>query len=158
MAIYIFSIKPVYAYRIFTGVKKYELRRYMGFEVRRGDRIILYVSGRVKSLMGEFTAGKVITGTPEEVWKRLSKILDTGVGEGDFKYIKGSRQAMAIEVLNPIVYPTPVELETLRRILPDFNPPLSMRQLDEDDPLIKLVIRRIRERFEKSGELAFTNP
>lgn len=150
MAIYLFSIKPVYAYRIFTGVKKFELRRYMGFEVRRGDRVLLYVSGRVKSLMGEFTAGRVITGPPEEVWRRLSRIPGTGVGEGDYKYIKGSRQAMAIEVLNPLAYPTPVDLETLRRILPDFNPPLSMRMLDEDDPLIKLIIRRIEERLEKS--------
>ncbi|WP_448577133.1 DNA-binding protein [Thermosphaera sp.] len=149
MAIYLFSIKPVYAYRVFTGVKKYELRRYMGFEVRRGDRIILYVSGRVKSLMGEFTAGRVITGSPEEVWRKLSRIHDSGVGEGDFKYIKGSRQAMAIEVLNPIVYPTPIDIETLRRILPDFNPPLSMRMLDENDPLIKLIIRRIEEQLEK---------
>ncbi len=81
MAIYLFSIKPVYAYRIFTSVKKYELRRHMGFEVRRGDRIILYVSGRVKSLMGEFTAGRVITGTPEEVWKGCLKSLTRVLGK-----------------------------------------------------------------------------
>lgn len=38
MATYLFSIRPVYAYRIFTGVKKYELRRYLGFEIERGMR------------------------------------------------------------------------------------------------------------------------
>ncbi|MEM4748427.1 MAG: DNA-binding protein [Thermosphaera sp.] len=149
MATYLFSIRPVYAYRIFTGVKKYELRRYLGFEIERGDEIVLYVSGRVKSIMGEFTAGRVIRGSPEEVWRRLSRIPDAGVGEGDYKYIKGSRQAMAIEVLNPLVYPSPVDLTTLRRIIPDFNPPLSMKMLDENDPLIELIIRRVRRLAEK---------
>lgn len=149
MVTYLFSIKPIYAYRIFTGVKKYELRRYVGFEIEHGDEIILYVSGRVKSIMGEFTAGRVIKGAPEEVWKKLSRIPNTGVGEGDYKYIKGSRQAMAIEVLNPLVYPSPVELNTLRRILPDFNPPLSMRMLDENDPLIELIVKRVRRLAEK---------
>lgn len=107
------------------------------------------MSGRVKSIMGEFTAGRVIRGSPEEVWRRLSRIPDAGVGEGDYKYIKGSRQAMAIEVLNPLVYPSPVDLTTLRRIIPDFNPPLSMKMLDENDPLIELIVRRVRRLAEK---------
>ncbi|ADV65594.1 DNA-binding protein [Desulfurococcus mucosus] len=145
MQVYLFSIKPVYAYRVFTGSKKFELRRFLGLSVERGDRVILYVTGRVKAVMGEFTAGRVIRGRPEYVWKRLKAIGDTGVSGEDYRYIAGSRDAMAIEVVDPLMYRQPIRLQALRRVFPDFNPPMSMRLLDPLDPVVRMVFDKARE-------------
>ncbi|AFL67270.1 DNA-binding protein [Desulfurococcus amylolyticus] len=150
MNTFIFSIKPVYAYRIFTGVKKFELRRFLGLYVDEGDRVILYVTGRVKAVMGEFTAGRVIKGHPEYVWKKLRSLGDTGVSGEDYSYISGSKNAMAIEVVNPLMYRQPIKLVALRRIFPDFNPPMSMRILDPFDPVVKIV-------FDKARKLSMSN-
>ncbi|MCY0867921.1 MAG: DNA-binding protein [Desulfurococcus sp.] len=142
MRVFIFSIKPVYAYRIFTGSKRFELRRFLGRYVERGDRIVLYVTGRVKAIMGEFTAGDVIKGPPEYIWRRLEALEYTGVLAGDYRYISGSKTAMAIEVVNPLMYKQPIPLRTIRRIFPDFNPPMSMRELDPFDPVVELLLNK----------------
>jgi len=145
VAIYMFTIKPVYAYRIFTGVKKFELRRFLGLRIEEDDRIILYVTGRVKAIMGEFTAGRVIRGPPEYVWRKLKTYGDIGVSGEDYSYISGSKDAMAIEVVNPLMYRQPIKLSLLRRIFPDFNPPMSVKMLDPYDPVVRLVIDRALE-------------
>lgn len=145
MTTFIFSIRPVFAYRVFTGRKKYELRRYGGFRVETGDRIILYVSGRVQAVMGEFQAGEVLTGPPEAVWKKIMGMKDTGITGDLYRYIAGSKTAMAIEVRNPLMYRYPAKLDDLRRIFPGFNPPLSMLPLDDADPLVVMVFNKLRD-------------
>jgi len=143
--IYLISIKPRYAYRIFTGVKKYELRRYLGFKPSTGSIMIVYVSGNVKAILGEFKAGRVLYGSPDEIWSFLRNIGDTGVGLDDFKYIQGSKQALAIEIIEPRLYCKPLKLDDLRRIIPGFEPPLSIVKIDEYDPVYEMVIRKARE-------------
>jgi len=155
--IYLISIKPRYAYRIFTGVKKYELRRYLGLKPSTGSLMIVYVSGKVKAVLGEFKAGRVFYGSPEEIWSILRNIGDTGVGLDDFKYIQGSKQALAIEIVEPKLYYKPLKLDELRRIIPGFEPPLSMVRIDEYDPVYELVIRKAREYIYK-GKNSLKSP
>ncbi|MEM1843851.1 MAG: DNA-binding protein, partial [Desulfurococcaceae archaeon] len=73
MNVLVIPIKPVFAYRIFTGRKKYDLRKLSknGVPVKTGDRAVLYVTGSVKAFMGEYTVGNVIVGTPEYIVKTL---------------------------------------------------------------------------------------
>lgn len=145
MGTFLFSIRPIYAYRVFAGKKKYELRRNVPWEINRGDRVILYVSGRVQAIMGEFTVGKVIAGPADSVWRRLSSIPDTGITEDLYRYIAGGARAVAVEVVDPIMYRYSVKLSDLRAILPGFNPPLSVMKLDENDPFVKLIANKLRE-------------
>ena len=141
---YLMSIKPQYARAIFSGRKKYELRRLKGLPViEPGSIIIVYVSGRVKSIVGEFRAARVIEGRPEKVWSVAGK-PDAGVGEDAWSYIRGSSRAMAIEVGERAMYARPVTLEEIRRIIPGWNPPFSFRRLEEGDPLLELILRRVR--------------
>ncbi len=141
---YLMSIRPKYAYKIFAGVKKYELRRWIGLRVEPGSLIVVYASGRVRSLIGEFTAGKIVYGPPSKVWNYVTSIPNAGIGVDDRSYITGSKTALAIEVRNPRLYRYPIKLEELRTILPGFNPPLSFRELSRTEPLYRLIIRRLR--------------
>lgn len=141
---YLISIKPKYAFRIFAGIKKYELRRWFGIKPVPGSLMIVYVSGNVRSLIGEFTVGKIIYGPPNKVWEHIRSLVNTGISPEDKSYIIGNKPAMAIEVLEPRLYKRPVGLEELRCIIPDFNPPMSFRELSPDEPLYRLLIRKLR--------------
>jgi len=142
--LYLMSIKPRYAKDIFAGKKKYELRRLVGLPpVVEGSTIVVYVSGNVKSVVGEFTAGRVFQAAPERVWVIASK-PGSGVSADAWDYIRGAKKAMAIEVREPKVYPRPVSLEEVRRIIPGWMPPLSYRQLEEGDPFLELILKPLR--------------
>ncbi len=137
------SIKPKYAYKILAGEKKYELRRVVSGRINEGSVLVLYASGRVKAIIGEFTAGKVFCGSPKYVWG-IAYREGSGVYREDWSYIAGSREAMAIEVISPRTYRNSVKLEDLRIIMPWFNPPLSYRRLSASEPLYKLIIGLLR--------------
>ena len=140
---YLMSIRPKFAYQIFTGEKKFELRRAINIVIEPGSKIILYVSGKVKAILGEFTAGRIIEGSAETVWRTIRQYGNVGIDADDWPYIKGARKALAIEVLNPVMYDRPIRLDEIRRIIPGFMPPLSYRILHEGEPLYELLIRRI---------------
>lgn len=146
MNVLVVPIKPVFAYRIFTGRKKYDLRRIVkrNVSVKTGNRAILYVTGKVKAFMGEYTVGNVIISTPEYIVKTLSRNPDSGVGEEDFNYIKGAERALAMEVLRPVIYKKPVDMKEVLRIFPDYRPPLGIQKLDEYEPVVVLVFNKAR--------------
>ncbi len=141
---YLMSIRPKYAYRIFAGTKKYELRRWIGIRLEPGSLIVVYASGNVRALIGEFKAGKIIYGSPSKVWNYVSSQSNTGIYPEDKAYIMGSKTALAIEVLEPRLYKVSIKLDELRKIIPGFNPPLSFRELSREEPLYKLVIKKLR--------------
>ena len=143
--IYLMSIKPQYARAIFSGRKKFELRKLVGVPpIEEGSIIVVYSSGKVKAIIGEFRAGRVLIATPERVWASVSR-PGTGIGEDAWAYVRGARRAMAIEVRDPVLYPRPVTLEEIRRIIPGWMPPFSFRRLEEGDRILELLIRRLRE-------------
>ncbi|MEM4475184.1 MAG: ASCH domain-containing protein, partial [Fervidicoccaceae archaeon] len=78
--LFLFSLRPEYAKALFSGLKKYELRRGAGSDLKRGDLAVVYVSGRIKRLFGCFEIGSVFRGSPEEVWRYVSSKRDSGVG------------------------------------------------------------------------------
>ncbi|MEB3757006.1 MAG: DNA-binding protein [Desulfurococcales archaeon] len=141
--VFLFSIKPKYAGAIFSGRKKYELRRLRGLRIPRGSLIILYVSGDTRSVIGEFIAGDVLEDTPENIWRTVRR-SKTGIGRDAYQYIKGSKRAVAIEVLNPTLYKHPITLDEIRNIIPGWNPPQSYIKLRPEDPLYRLIIEPVR--------------
>jgi len=143
--IYLMSIRPQYASAILSGRKKFELRKLSGLHpIEEGAVIVIYSSGKVKSIVGEFRAGRVIVGTPELVWAHVSR-PGMGIGGDAYAYIRGAKRAMAIEVREPRVYPRSVSLEEIRRLIPGWMPPFSYRRLEPGDRVYELIIRRLRE-------------
>ncbi len=146
--LYLISIKPHYAYQIFRGTKKYELRRGVSGQIPEGAVMIVYASGNVRAIVGEFRVGRVIRGDASKVWDHVVRDRSSGIGGDAWRYIRGSNRAMALEVLEPKMYPRRVTLEEIRRIIPGWNPPLSYKLLREGEPLYELIIRKLRKDFD----------
>ncbi len=143
--VFIISIKPKFAYRIFSGIKRFELRKWIGVKPEKNSLIIVYVSGSVKAIIGEFKVGRVIIDKPSNLKNILNSIENTGVGPEDYSYIEKTKYALAIEVIEPRLYVKPIKLEHLKKILPDFEPPIGIREIDCSEPLYELIIRKARE-------------
>jgi len=141
------SIKPKYAQRILSGYKKFELRTWIGHEFYPGMLVVMYASGNIRAIVGEFRVGKVYKGRPEYIWGKLIEEGgedQTGVGEEDYVYISRARKALAIEVLEPKKYVRPIRLEEIRILIPRWLPPMSHSLLGLGDPLWEMVIKRLR--------------
>ncbi len=141
---YLMSIKPKFAYEIFSGSKKYELRRWYGIDIEEGSTVVVYASGRVQAIIGEFRVARVVMGEPRRVWREITREHDAGVDDDDWPYISGSKKAMALRVAEPRLYARPVSLQEMRRIIPGWNPPLSFKELRQGDPTLELVIKMAR--------------
>ena len=142
--IYLISIRPVYAYQIFRGTKRYELRRGVAGQIPEGAVMVVYASGNVRAIIGEFRVGAVVRGSAEHVWSVVMSDKESGVRGDAWHYIRGAQNAMALEVVEPRLYPRRVTLEEIRRIVPGWNPPLSYKLLREGEPLYELIIKRLR--------------
>lgn len=142
--IYLISIRPVYAFQIFRGVKRFELRRGVAGSIPEGAVMVVYASGNVRAIVGEFRVGRVIRGTADQVWRQVMEERDSGVGGDAWRYIRGADKAMALEVVEPVLYPRRVTLEEIRRVVPGWNPPLSYKLLREGEPVYELIVRKLR--------------
>jgi len=138
------SIKPRFAEKILKGEKKFELRRYI-FPIPEHSRIIVYASSPIKAILGEFESGRVFKASPEAVWRFVNTFPDAGIEEEDWNYIRGARYALAIEVLNPVYYDTPIPLEIIRRYIPSFVPPMSYQIVRPGSPLAQVLKHLIKK-------------
>ncbi|HVN48127.1 MAG TPA: ASCH domain-containing protein [Bacteroidota bacterium] len=119
--IVLLSIKPKYAEKIFLGQKKIELRRICP-KVKEGDYIIIYVSSPVKSLVGKIQVKKIISESPQKLWKRVSS--EAGITKQIFdQYYEGASLGYGIYVSRPEKLPNPIHLNVLRKKVKGFRPP-----------------------------------
>ena len=142
------TIRPKYAQRILSGYKKFELRTWIGLDLVPGMLVVMYVSGDVKAIVGEFRIGKVIKGRPDFVRKQIETAggeETTGVGEEDYSYISRSKKAFALEVTNAKKYKRPIYLNEVRNVIPGWNPPMSYTLLGPGDPLWEMIVKELRE-------------
>lgn len=101
------SIKTEYADKIFDGIKLYELRKKPLKE--NVDTIIVYSSGKVKKVVGEFKIEKIIKDSPDKIWNLGEEVL--GIDKKSFyEYFKHSKYAYAIKIKDVIKYDSPKEL------------------------------------------------
>ena len=101
------SIKTEYADKIFDGIKLYELRKKPLKE--NVDTIIVYSSGKVKKVVGEFKIEKIIKDTPDNIWNLGEDVL--GIDKKSFyEYFKHSEFAYAIKIKDVIKYDIPKDL------------------------------------------------
>lgn len=142
-SIYIFSIRPEYAEAIFSGRKKFELRRGKGKDLIKGGLAIVYVSGRVKAILGEFTIGRIIRGPPEKIWRYVRKKNEKGISPESWKFIAGAKTAIAIEVLSPKLYEKPVSLREIREVLPTWTPPMGYSKINKNEPIYQIFLSKL---------------
>uniref|UniRef100_A0A7C1I367 DNA-binding protein n=1 Tax=Fervidicoccus fontis TaxID=683846 RepID=A0A7C1I367_9CREN len=142
MRFFLFSIRPLYADAVFSGVKKYELRRGFIDELTTGDIVFLYVSGNEQRIKGLFRAGRIFRGTPQEVWRYVSSDPLSGIGRDTWQYIAGSSRAVAVEVVDPCVFSRQPSLHDIRAVFPRWSPPLSYSLLSEKEPVFLLFLEQ----------------
>lgn len=101
------SIKTEYANKIFDRIKLYELRKKPLKE--NVDTIIVYSSGKVKKVVGEFKIEKIIKDSPDKIWNLGEE--DLGIDKKSFyEYFKHSKYAYAIKIKDVIKYDIPKDL------------------------------------------------
>ncbi len=89
------SIKPEFVEKIFAGEKRFEFRRALPAEEPR--RVVVYASSPVQRIVGEFRVRRVLSTTPEALWRRTRK--HAGIERDYFeRYFEGRQLAHALEI------------------------------------------------------------
>jgi len=134
------SIKPKFGYEIINGLKRFELRRVAGFQLKEGDRVFLYFSSPVKKVVGLFDVGVVYKGRRSEL-RRIAKMYgEVGLTEEDWNYVDEEGENMMLEARNPRRCMSEVTLEDLRAVGLK-NPPPSYTVIKRADLLNLLATR-----------------
>jgi predicted transcriptional regulator len=129
----ILAVKPHFARALVAGEKRFEFRRvHPGFQT--GDVIYVYATAPVQAILGYFTCGKIIKGTPRELWEGYDggpELTRSFLRS----YFEGRAKGYAIQVRDPRAWTSPLTLDILRELIPGFCPPQSYRFLADALPL-----------------------
>lgn len=148
------SIKPAYVEKIINGSKKYEFRKVIFRAPLEIEKIFIYSSSPVKKIIGTFTIGKIIKGTPKELWNQCSDFAGIK-NECFFNYFWNKQQGFAIKIENLKIFSKSIDPYSL---ITDFKAPQSFCYID--DYYLELLtgkqvdIEKINQNFnEKCGEI-----
>ena len=104
------SIKPEFADKIFTGIKKYEFRKVL-FKNNDIDTAIVYASSPVQKVIGEFKIKSIISDAPYSVW--LQTKMYSGINKEYFdNYFLNRDIAHAIHIGDIKIYQIPKTLSS----------------------------------------------
>ena len=113
------SIKKEYGLNLLELKSLWEYRRRKS-KINVGDKIILYAVAPNSELIGEFTVGGILIGTPHELWEKTKGDICYKKDEV-ISYLESGNFPIAFRVSNPITYDTPVSIDNV----PFFRPPMS---------------------------------
>lgn len=134
------SIKPAYIQKILEGEKTVELRRTRP-KLSQGDLIVFYATSPQKALRGAATVGRIVEGTPAEVWATNSGKI--GIAKHDYNtYFSGSKKAFGIVLETVWAYTTPIGIEEMRGLFDNFMPPQSFRYLSKEEAKVVETLKR----------------
>ncbi|WP_296021756.1 hypothetical protein [uncultured Treponema sp.] len=114
----LFSIKPKYVKEIFSGRKKFELRRLPC--KKEIAKIIIYETAPISLVVGEVEVVNVIKETPENLWKIVKDASCLSYQEFSI-YFKNHDFAYAYELKNPVRYGKSKKLSDYRMKVPPQN-------------------------------------
>lgn len=135
------SIHPEYVRLILSGQKTVELRRRKPRCVP-GDWVAVYSTTPERCLRGIAQVKDVRVGSVRDMWLRVREHAGVSRSEYD-EYFAGSKQAIGIQLTNPITLLAPISLSELRNEWPDFQPPQGFRYLDEEQ--IKFIASNLKD-------------
>jgi predicted transcriptional regulator len=116
------SIRPQFSTRIFSGEKRFELRRGH-VRVTAGDVVWVYESAPTKAVVGAFSVGRVLFDDLDALWSTHGQSM--GVTRAEYRsYFHGREMGCAIEVDQRVSF-APIALGVLRASLHGFRPPQS---------------------------------
>jgi predicted transcriptional regulator len=105
------SIKPEYAEKIFSGLKRFEFRKAV-FRNPAVKTVVLYATKPVGKVLGEFDIEEILAEEPNTLWSMTSKFA--GIPKQFFnEYFRGRHTAYAIRVREARRYNTPLDLNVV---------------------------------------------
>ena len=123
----LFSIKPEYVDKIFSGEKGYEYRKTI-FK-SSVSKVVVYCTKPVGKIVGEFDVEEVLEGCPKSIWDRTS--CSSGVRKSFYqKYFEGRNKGYAIRIGKKMLYDKAVDPS---EIFGSFAPPQSFRYMNTED-------------------------
>ncbi|MBN1036092.1 hypothetical protein HYI08_06230 [Clostridium botulinum] len=129
----ILSIYPKNIEKIELGIKKYEFRRSI-YKNPNVENAYIYASVPIKKIVSVFKIGQVVSGTPDEVWKRCGAFSGT-TKESLMEYFKGKDKVYALEIIDYKKFDVPIEPKDY---IKDFYPPQFFRYLEDSKSLLKI--------------------
>lgn len=124
----VFSIRPIYSQKIFTGEKRVELRRRFPVQIPEGTSAIIYSTSPVRAITGVADIVKVSKASPSEIWSKYHK--EACINKDAFdSYFDKLDLGCAIELANPRELKREIGLEELRDRF-NFEPPQSFLYTD----------------------------
>lgn len=116
------SIKPEFAYAIFSGRKKFEFRKII-FSDSSVRKIYVYASAPISKVIGVFEVEEIIECSPRELWRKTRH--GAGITKEYFdQYFAGRDKGFALKVKNAEIFEEHVELEVMFGFT---HPPQSFR-------------------------------
>lgn len=104
------AIKPEFADKIFSGVKRYEYRKVIF--TKNVDKVLVYASSPVSKVVGEFTIDSIAKDKPDKAWQETKDYA--GITKSYFKdYFKGKDIAYAIKIKDYCKYSKPLTLKEI---------------------------------------------
>jgi predicted transcriptional regulator len=102
----LYSIRPEFVKKLFSGEKRYEYRR----TIFRKDieSIVVYSTKPEGMIVGELIIEKVINDTPESIWSSTKSYA--GISQDFFQaYFGDKKEGYAIKIAKAILYDEPID-------------------------------------------------
>lgn len=104
------SIKPRFAEKIFSGVKRYEFRRLV-FREASISKVVVYVSSPISKVVGEFEIENILNLEKEQLWLRTKE--HSGIEKNYFdQYFQDKTHGYAIQIGATKLYEEPLHLQS----------------------------------------------
>ena len=131
------SIKPKFSRLIFSGQKKYELRK-TPIKNERDRLVIVYESAPTKAIVCAFRIKKTLKQSPTALWNILRH--EIGISKGEFfRYFKERDWGYALKIDHPVLFKRRIPLEELRTQNSAWRPPQNFQYLREDSEIFNLL-------------------
>lgn len=139
MASALLSIKPVFADKIYSGEKTYELRK--SAPNLTSPRIFLFETEPIGKITGIILAGEIIKDTPENIWKLVGTSATSR--ERFFSYFQGRNQAVAIKIARAQKFSSPLATRLITQLEKKFIVPQSYQYLSFDSALHRKLLSEV---------------
>jgi len=134
------SIRPEFAERIFSGKKKFELRKRL--PRRDFDRVFLYETGG-GGIVGCFDVASVRSKPVQDLWSEVGEQATSR--ERFYAYFKNINDGNAIEIVDPVRFIRPLYPPDLKELEPQFIIPQGFVYLNKKHNLCK-ILETLRKR------------